>query len=155
MDEKKEYLSQEKYEELTNELEELRSVRRKEVAERLEFAKSMGDLAENAEYHAAREEQAEIEDRITQLENILKTSEIISGHHSTKAELGSTVIVKRSGRETEQRYMIVGSEEADVNASKISYQSPLGAALLGKKPGDKITVNTPKGPTGYEIIKIE
>ncbi len=151
----KNYLSKEKYEELAAELEGLKINRRKEVAERLEAAKALGDLSENAEYHAARDEQAEIEDRISQLENILKSTEIISGHHSNKVELGSTVVVKQSGGGTEQAYMLVGSEEADVVAGKISYQSPLGAALLGKKRGDQVMVTTPKGPIAYDIIKID
>ncbi len=155
MDQNKEYLSQEKYEELAKELEELKSTRRKEVAERLEFAKSLGDLSENAEYHAAREEQAEIEERISQLETILKTSEIIAGHHSTKVELGSTVVVRQASAKTDSRYMIVGSEEADIAAGKISHQSPLGSALLAKKKGDKVEVSTPRGVVNYQIVNIE
>ncbi|MEA1929277.1 MAG: transcription elongation factor GreA [Patescibacteria group bacterium] len=154
MDSIKEYLSQEKYDELTEELKQLKSVRRREVAERLAFAKSLGDLSENAEYHAARDEQAEIEDRISLLENMLKSSEIIAGHHSTKVELGSTVTVRRAGSSDSQTYMIVGSEETDVVAGKISHQAPLGAALLGKRRQEQVEVNTPKGSATYEIIKI-
>ncbi len=149
------YLSKEKHAELTAELEDLKMTRRKEVAERLEFAKSLGDLSENAEYHAAREEQAEIEDRITQLENLLKNSEIIAIHHSVAVEIGSALTVEKMGEGTKLKLMIVGSEETDVHNGKISSQSPIGAALLGKKKGETAEVQTPKGTVTYKIISID
>src|SRR3989338_5456688 len=149
------YLSQEKYTELEEELQDLKTNRRREVAERLEFAKSLGDLAENAEYHAAREEQSEIEDRISQLENLLKSSEIIARHHSLAVELGSTLKVKRLSDNTEQTFIIVGSEETDLAADKISYLSPIGSSLLGKKKGEEVVVRTPKGEVSYKITGIE
>lgn len=151
----KHYLSQEKHTELVKELEDLKMNRRKEVAERLEYAKSLGDLSENAEYHSAREEQAEIEDRIRQLEDLLKSSEIISAHHSSMVELGSTLKVKRVGDNAEQTFTIVGSEEADVVSGKISYQSPIGAGLLGKKKGETVTIQTPRGTVDYKIVSID
>lgn len=151
----KNYLTKEKYEELTKELENLKFNSRREVAERLEIAKALGDLSENAEYHAAREEQSDIEDRISQLEVILKNSEIISMHHSTAVEIGSTLQVRREESKTDQTFTLVGSEETDVAAGKISYQSPLGAMLLGKKEGDKVTVRTPRGEVIYKILRIQ
>lgn len=151
----KNYLTKEKFEELTRELNDLRQNRRKEVADRLEYAKSLGDLSENAEYHAAREEQSDIEDRIIELENILKTSEIISMHHSTAVEIGSTLKVEREDNGADQTFTLVGPEESDVTAGKISYQSPLGAALLGKKKGERVVVRTPRGEASYKILSIQ
>jgi transcription elongation factor GreA len=148
------YLSKEKYDELVAELEDLRLNKRRAVAERLEYAKSLGDLSENAEYHSARDEQAEIEDRINQLEVLLKSPHIIAAHHSVIIEVGSSVVVKREGGK-EQHLMIVGSEEADLANGKISYQSPLGSALLGKKKGDTAEVDTPKGVVNYKIVSID
>lgn len=149
------YLSKEKYAELEAELQDLKLNRRREVAERLEFAKSLGDLAENAEYHAAREEQSEIEDRITRLESLLKSSEIISMHHSVAVELGTTLRVKRLTDNSEQTFTIVGSEEADLATGKISFVSPIGAGLLGKKKGEEVAVQTPRGEVRYKILGIE
>jgi transcription elongation factor GreA len=148
------YLSQEKYNELTEELTRLKKDDRKEVAEQLEAAKALGDLSENAEYHEARNKQADIEDRIIQLEEILKTATIISKHHSVQVEVGSTIVVQKAGGDKVE-YMIVGSEETDVAGGKISHQSPLGAALLGRKAGDSIEVETPKGKVGYKVLEIK
>ncbi len=149
------YLSKEKFAELEAELSELKMTRRKEVAERLEFAKSLGDLSENAEYHAAREEQAEIEDRISQLENLLKTSQIMALHHSAEVEIGSTLTVEKQSDSKKSKLTIVGSEEADVASGKISGQSPLGLALLGKKKGEEALVQTPKGKVSYKVVSID
>jgi transcription elongation factor GreA len=150
----KNYLTQEKYDELVKELEELRTDRRREVADRLEFAKSLGDLSENAEYHSAREEQANLEERIVQLESLFKNSQIISAQHGSTVEVGSTVGLKESSG-TKQTFTIVGSEEADVAGGKISYHSPLGGALLGKKKGDAVEVNAPRGKVTYQIVHVE
>lgn len=149
------YLSKEKHEELQKELEDLRLNRRKEVAERLEFAKSLGDLSENAEYHAAREEQAEIEERIMQLEDLLKHSEIITIHHSSVVEIGTVMTVEKLSDHSRLKLTLVGSEETDVAAGRISSHSPIGAALLGKKKGDDVEVVTPKGKVVYKIISID
>lgn len=149
------YLSQEKYEELKSELEDIKLNRRKEVAERLEFAKSLGDLSENAEYHAAREEQTEIEERINQLETLLKTSEIVSMHHSSVVEIGTTLTVEKAVDQSRSKLTLVGSEETDVVAGKISSQSPLGAALLGRKRGETVSVQTPRGEAVYKIVSID
>ena len=149
------YLSKEKFEELQVELNNLKMVKRKEVAERLEFAKSLGDLSENAEYHAAREEQSEVEDRIGQLENLLKTSQIMAMHHSSVVEIGTALTVEKVGGSEKTKLTVVGSEETDVSTGKISGQSPIGAALLGKKKGETVKVQTPKGAVTYKIISID
>jgi transcription elongation factor GreA len=153
----KQYLTSEKYAELKKELERLRTDRRKEVAEHLEYAKKLGDLSENAEYHQAREEQAEVEDRISRLENLLKDVVITDSGSSTEiVTVGSTIrVVKEGDNHKSYLYTIVGSEEADMAHGKISNMSPLGVALLGKKVGDKVSISTPKGKAVYsiEIIK--
>ncbi|MEK7504670.1 MAG: transcription elongation factor GreA [Patescibacteria group bacterium] len=153
MNKDKDYLSQGKFEELTKELEELKTTRRKAVAERLEFAKSMGDLSENAEYHSARDEQADIEERISQLEIVLKSATILTERHGSQVEVGSKLTVKRSGG-SNQEFTLVGSEEADIKKGKISYQSPLGEALLGKKAGETVKASTPNGEISYTILSI-
>lgn len=150
----KNYLTQEKYDELVKELTDLKTNKRREVADRLEFAKSLGDLAENAEYHAAREEQSDVEDRIEQLEILLKNSQIITAPHSAAVEVGSLVKVRKEGG-AEQTFTVVGSEEADVAAGKISYHSPIGAAILGKTRGETVVVQTPRGENKYKILGVE
>ncbi len=156
MDEKKEYLSRDKYNQLQTELVQLKTVARKEVAGRLEYAKSLGDLSENAEYHEARDQQADIEDRIREVENILKTATIVAASHGQNITIGSTVVVKKeSNSGGEMTYVIVGSEEADMLKGKISHQSPIGNSLIGKKKGDSVLVTTPKGEVKYSIIDIK
>lgn len=151
----KEYLSKEKFAELKGELETLKSTKRKEIADELEFAKGLGDLSENAEYHEAREAQAALEDRISQLESILAHAEIVAAHHSDKVEVGATVHLKKAGDKKERVYIIVGSEEADTAAGKISFKSPLGQALLGKKKGEDFVFNTPVGEAKYTVVSID
>ena len=150
-----EYLSAEKRKELEKELVHLKTVRRKEVADGLEFAKSLGDLSENAEYIQAREDQAGIEERITKLEQILKGAVTVSKHHSSAVEVGSTVVVEKRGGSGNQKFQIVGSEEVDMASGKISNTSPLGMALYGKKKGDMATFKSPKGIVEYTIVEIE
>ena len=149
------YITPEKREELLKELNTLKTVGRREVLEALEFAKSLGDLSENAEYHQAREEQGKIEERISTIEHIMLNSEIIKKHHSNKVEVGVTVTVQKEGSKDKQTFRIVGSEEADVLAGKISHKSPLGAALFGKEKGETAKFSTPKGTTVYKVINIE
>lgn len=151
----KEYLSKEKFKALTVELEELKTVKRKQIAEELEFAKGLGDLSENAEYHEAREAQATLEDRILQLESILANAEIVGKHHSNVVEVGSVVHIKKAGDKAERVYNIVGSEEADTATGKISFKSPLGQALLGKKKGEEFKFKTPAGEAKYTVVSIE
>lgn len=148
-----EYLTKEKYYELQKELEELKTVKRKEVAENLEYAKSLGDLSENAEYHEARELQASIEDRILKLEELLKAASIIKGHDTSTVGIGSQVTVIQNG--AKRVYHIVGSEEVDVAQGKISAHSPVGEALIGKKKGDTIEWRTSVGVMTAKIVSIE
>ncbi len=150
-----ELISQEKFEELTKELEELLTTRRKEVAEQLEYARSLGDLSENAEYQEAREMQAAVEERVQKLEQILKNAKIVKAGKSDIVGMGSVVTVQKIGGEDKHTYTIVGAEEADLMAGKISYHSPLGSALLGKKKGDEFSFHTPKGSQKYKILKVE
>lgn len=150
-----EYLTPEKKQELELELTTLKTVRRKEIADALEYAKSLGDLSENAEYHQAREDQANCEDRIAHIEQILKNAVITSGTHKANViEVGSTVTVQKKGDKEEKTFVLVGSEEADVTEGKISNESPLGKSLIGKGKGDVVTVSAPKGEILYTIKAI-
>jgi transcription elongation factor GreA len=150
-----EYLTKEKKAELENELKTLTTVRRKEIAEALEYAKSLGDLSENAEYHQAREDQGAAEERIAHLEQILKNAVVMDSKHSSgTVEVGTTVTVLKKGDKEERTFTLVGSEEADSLNGRISNESPLGGALLGKKAGDKVMVESPKGAFEYTIKKI-
>ena len=155
MTDEKEYLSKEKYQELVAELDNLKKVKRREVAENLEYAKSLGDLSENAEYQEARSLQASIEERIAKLENILKNAEIMTLHHTNIVGIGSTVHVRKEGESKDRIYKIVGSEETDTAQGKISLHSPLGASLHGKKKGDEFVLNTPSGKVKYSVSEIE
>lgn len=148
-----EYLTQEKFDEFTKELHELKSVKRKEIAESLEYAKSLGDLSENAEYHDARDEQATVEDRIAKLESLLKTAVIISGTHGGTVSVGSVVTVEKDGKKV--AYTIVGSEESDVATNKISIKSPFGQAVFGKKKGEEFTFEAPAGKLSYKVIEVK
>ncbi len=153
-----EYLSREKFRELEKELEYIKTVRRKEIAESLESARALGDLKENAEYHEARDTQAEAEDRILKIEGILKNAKIVSGKTGKKSDtvgLGSTVMIQKKSDKEKKDYKIVGSEEANVSERKISHVSPLGEAMLGKKKGDKFSLNTPNGKIEYKIVDVE
>lgn len=149
------YLTKEKFQEFKKELDYLRTDKRKSVAENLEYAKKLGDLSENAEYHEARQEQAEVEDRISHLEGVLKSAVILDGPQGDLVGIGSTVRVIREGDKEEKTYKIVGSEEADMAQGKISNVSPFGAALIGKKKGDTFKVTAPKGEVSYKLISIE
>lgn len=155
MPEEKEFLTQEKFEQITAELEDLKHNKRKEVAEQLEYSKSLGDLSENAEYHEARDLQANIEDRIARLEALLKSAVIVSSQHKTDmVAVGSKVSVQREGKSDTKEYLLVGSEEADMASGKISIKSPFGEACLGKKKGEVFSFKTPAGMVKYKIMKI-
>jgi transcription elongation factor GreA len=155
MSEEKEYLSKEKFEELTKELDVLKSVRRKEIAEQLEFAKGLGDLSENAEYHEARQNQAETEERISKLEMMIKNVVITEKHKGGIVGIGSTVVILKAGEKAERRYQIVGSEEANTKELKISNKSPLGEALMGKTKGEKVSYETPLGVVTCTVVNVE
>lgn len=136
--------------ELETELEQLKG-RRSEIADKIAEARDYGDLSENAEYDSAREEQGLVETRIAEIEDILMNAEIIKAKSSNKVHLGSTVELKNGKKAT---YTIVGPVEADPMNGKISDESPLGIALMGKAVGDKATITTPKGDITYEILSI-
>ena len=149
-----EYLSQEKYTELKAELDELSTVRRREIAESLEQAKSLGDLRENSEYQEARAAQASLEERIAYLADVIKRAVIVDSHNTTKVEVGSTVRVNRKGNSEEQTLMLVGSSEADISGGKVSNESPIGKAMMNKRKGDSFSVKTGKGIFEYTIVDI-
>lgn len=151
--EKEVLLTQEKFDEFKVELEDLKHNKRKEIAENLEYAKSLGDLSENAEYNEAREEQAKVEDRINYLEQTLKYAKIVEHKKSTTVSLGSEVEVDREG--TKATYTLVSSEEADMSKGKISITSPFGEAIMGKKKGEDFSYKTPKGTITYTIVKVK
>lgn len=150
------YLSQEKYDELKKELDFLITTKRGEMAAQLEYARSLGDLSENAEYHQARQLQGEIESRIKYLAGVLKTAEIIKPHHSDVVEVGSTVSIQRKGEDESKTWNVVGSEEADMTKGRISLNSPLGQAMMGKKKGEVFTFVNPAGKkVEYTVLKID
>ena len=137
--------------ELELELDDLRG-RRGEIADKIAEARDYGDLSENAEYDSAREEQGLVETRIAEIEDILMNAEIIKIRKSSKVNVGSTVNLKNG--KTTAKYIIVGPVEADPINGKISNESPLGEALMGKAVGDSASITTPKGETTYEITAI-
>ena len=147
-------ISKEGYEKLQKEIDLLTNVKRREIAERIQKAKDMGDLSENAEYAEAKDAQAFNEGRIAELTQMLKNLTVVqNGQASDKVGMGSRVTAKSNGNEKE--FTIVSFNEADPLVGKISNESPLGKALLEKKVGDKALVETPKGEIKYEILKIE
>ncbi|MBE6565449.1 MAG: transcription elongation factor GreA [Ruminococcaceae bacterium] len=142
---------------LNEEYEHLKNVRRQEITEAIRLALSFGDLSENSEYSEAKEEQAKVESRIQELEEMLKNVRVIddSEVHTDSVNIGAKVRVAdltHGGTETE--YNLVGSTEADPMAAKISDQSPIGKAIIGARVGDKVTVNTPGGEVVLEILEI-
>ena len=156
MVEKQEILTQEGYNKIEEEVEYLKTVKRKEVAERIKVAISFGDLSENAEYDEAKNEQAQVEERIVKLENMLRKAVIIdeSQIDSNTVTIGSTVKVYDTEFEEEVEYTIVGSAEADPYDGKISNESPVGKALLGRTVGDEVDVQVPDGTAKFEILEI-
>ena len=147
-------ISKEGYEKLQKEIDILINTKRREIADRIQKAKDMGDLSENAEYAEAKDAQAFNEGKIAELTQILKNLTVVeNGKASDKVGMGSQVIAKCGGQEKE--FTIVSFNEADPLTGKISNESPLGKALLEKNVGDKVMVETPKGEIEYEILKIE
>lgn len=144
-------ITEEGKQELEAELEELKS-RRGGIADKIAEARDFGDLSENAEYDSAREEQGLVESRIAEIEDILLNAEIIKAKKGSKVSLGSKVELKTGKKSA--AYTVVGPVEADPLEGKISNESPIGLALMGKKVGDKATIKTPKGEIEYEIVKI-
>ena len=149
------YLSRESIESLKKKLQELKTKKRREIAQRLQEAKDLGDLSENAEYFEAKEAQSLNENRIAELEELLKN--VVMIETSSKEDIvriGSTIEVK-SDKNGAEVFSIVGSAEAKPQEGKISNESPLGRAFLGRKIGEEIEIKTPSGITKYKIIKIE
>jgi len=148
------YITQEGLEKLKKELEYLKTVKRKEISERLEKSISFGDLTENSEYHETKEAQGFLEGRILELEDLIKNAVVaIEEPKNQFAQVGSTVLVK-AGDDT-QEFKIVGAEEADPIAGKISADSPLGKALINQPKGVVVEISTPSGRMQYKIVKIE
>lgn len=147
------YMSQIKLDALKNELNELKNVKVPSIAKRIDEAKQMGDLSENAEYHAARDEMSWAKSRVFELENLINNAEIIVEEKGGKVQIGSTVVVKVNGKEKE--YTIVGAQEADPLSGKISNESPLGAAFLGRNKKEEMQINLPGGVQIYKIIDIK
>jgi len=149
------YVTKEGLVRLKKEFEELKTVKRKELAEKLQRATAYGDLSENAEYHEAKEEQAFIEGRIAELEIMMEQAEIIAPHSGGEVAIGSTVVVEREDQRSKQQvFTIVGFEEARPEEGKISNDSPVGKALLGYKPGHVVEVMTPVGKVKWRIVAV-
>ncbi len=149
------FLTQEKYDELKKELHHLITVRRKEVAESLEYARSLGDLKENAEYAEARDTQGTVEDRIRYLESTLKTAKILTKKKSENVTMGSKVSIIRGKEKEVHTYTIVGPDETNMLERKLSHLSPLGSALMGKRKGEEFSFETPNGKQKYTIVSID
>jgi transcription elongation factor GreA len=147
------YLTREGLKKMKKELEYLERVKRKEVSERIKQTASQGDLSENAGYDAAKEEQGFVEGRIKELKEVISQAEVIEKKEGDKVQIGSFVVL--GSEDGEEKFQIVGPEEADILNGKISFKSPLGEALLDKKKGDTVKIETPSGPKEYKIIEIE
>ena len=153
MNSKTTYISKDGLDKLRAELDEMVTVRRPEIAQRIHDAKEHGDLSENAEYEDAKNEQAFVEGRIQTLETMIKNASLIDEHTSTDhVQIGSTVKVK--GEDGTETFSIVGSAEAKPADGRISNESPVGRALLGRRKGDKVVVKVPAGDFAYTILEI-
>ena len=149
---KEQYLTKEGLSELQDKLHHLKTVRRREIAEAIHTAKEQGDLSENAEYASAKEEQNRLEQEIAELEDTLKNARLISKASNDEVSIGNTVTLTCAG--TEKSYRIVGSNEANPLDGKISNESPMGQALLGRKQGEEVHIPTPNGDKACEVTSI-
>jgi transcription elongation factor GreA len=147
------YLTPEGLEKLKKELDYLKNIKRKEIAERLRYTVSFGDLKENAAYDEAKEAQGFLEGRILELRGLISTAKLIEKNYTREVQIGSTVLLCSNNKKEE--FQVVGFAEADVFNRKISYQSPLGKIILGKTKGDKVIIKTPKGEIEYKILEIK
>jgi len=147
------YLTKEGLEKLKKELDYLKNIKRKEVSAAIKYAADFGDLKENAAYDEAKDAQGFVEGRILELERAVAQAHVIEAINNGKIQIGSIVSI-RSG-EREDRFHIVGQEESDIMQGKISYQSPLGSALMGKTEGEKVIIKIAENKTEYKIIKVE
>jgi transcription elongation factor GreA len=152
MNNKPVYLTADGLEKLKAELNHLITIERPRVAARIHEAKLDGDITENAEYEDAKQEQSFLEGRIATLESQLKNAEVIETHNGDRVGIGSTVVIK--GSDGEDRFTIVGSAEAAPRDGRISNESPVGAALMGRRKGDKVTVLAPAGPVTYTVVSV-
>lgn len=150
-------VTKEKLEEVKDELEYLTKTRRKEIAQLIAEAKAEGDLRENAGYDEAKTQQGFVEGRVLELQNVIKYAKIIEEEEAPKnaVALGRTVIIQEEGTTIKETYSIVGSLEADPENGRISNESPMGKAVMGKKKGDKVEVKTPGGIINFKVMKIE
>ena len=146
------YLTAEGLAKIKKELDYLKNVKRKEVSEKISFSASFGDLKENAAYDTAKEEQGFVEGRIAELEEIINQAEILKKNVAGTIQLGSVVLV--SSHNKKEKFQIVEPEEADIDKGKISYKSPLGEVLLGKRRGAKVEIEAPDGRIGYQIVEV-
>lgn len=149
------YLTSEGFLEIEEELNHLKNERRPEIIKALKDARALGDLSENADYDAARDEQAKVEGRILELEKILEKATIIESSKDGKVGLGSTVTIYYIDDEEEEEYMIVGSKEADPSENKVSNESPLAKAIMGAKEGDVRSVESPNGKYDVKIVSVK
>ena len=154
-DKKEVFLTAQGFTEIEEELDELKRVKRPEIIKAIKEARALGDLSENAEYDAAREEQAIIEGRIQELEYMIDHAVIISEEASDTVRIGSSVVIKYDGEDDTEEYKIVGSTEADPFENKISNESPIAKALLGKKKGATVTVESPNGKYDIKLVEIK
>ncbi len=158
MPEKEVFMTEDGFRKIEDELDELKSVKRKEISQRIKQALEFGDLSENSEYDQAKNDQAQLEEKILKLENMLRNSKIIEESSLDKdvVSLGSIVEVKAEDSEEKEKFMIVGSAEADPFEGKISNESPMGKEILGHKKGQKIKVPVPGGETlTYKILSVK
>ena len=158
MSEKPAYLTRDGRAKLEAELEDLQTNGRRQVAERIGAAKELGDISESGEYEDAKNQQAHLEGRIREVKSILSRAQLIdeeNGHGASEVRVGSKVTVRIDGENEDETWAIVGSAEAKPREGKISNESPLGAAMLGKRKNQKVTVNTPSGMMKLTILKIQ
>ena len=151
---KETFLTQEGLDEIKKELEELKLVKRPEVIEALKEARAQGDLSENAEYDAARNERAVVESRIKELEAMVENAKVIEKTNSDVVSIGSNVTLEYVEDNEKEEYSIVGSKEADPFSNKISNESPIAQAILGKKKGTTVSVDSPNGKYDVKIIAV-
>ena len=154
----KEPITKDRLEKLKKELENLKTIERPKIVEAIAEARSHGDLKENAEYHAAKEQQAKIEGRVLSINDTIARANVIDVtkfDNSGKVIFGSTVTVEDLETKKEIKYKLVGKDEADINLNLIYFQSPIGKALIGKNCNDLISVKTPAGERNFEILKVD
>ena len=154
----KEPITKEGLEKLKIELESLKNIERPKVVEAIAEARSHGDLKENAEYHAAKEQQAKLEGRILSINDTIARANVIDVtklENNGKVIFGSTITVENLETKKKIKYKLVGKDEADININFIYFQSPIGKALVGKKTNEMVTVKTPSGERNFEVLKVE